>query len=411
MKTIRLLLIIPNLGAGGAQRVFHQQLSTLPADFLVSACVFNWDGSYPSDRKPNIFSLDVPAGKNYAGKFYYFLMRIIRLRRLKRKHNIDVSVSHLEGADYVNVLSGFGKTVCWVHGSKKFDQNISGWLGFVRQRILMPMVYRQADSIITVSKGIANELLTYLSGSGVPVQAIYNGFDFTAIQRLSTDKVDDQIENLWKQGYVIVTHGRLSRQKNLDALLSVFSQLRRAEKVKLLIIGDGELRGSLIEYSRKLGLTTWTVWEKETMTNSSDVCFLGHQDNPLKYLKPCDLYAMTSSWEGFPLALGEAIIVGLPVIAADCHTGPREILLPDLDAPQPVAQPQMSPLGCLMPTVTIHESQKIDQWAYVMATMLRNSNRPQDRDHANIRMKEFDIDTAIRRTVDAIHKALDSEVF
>ncbi|MEJ7645111.1 MAG: glycosyltransferase [Chryseolinea sp.] len=410
MRTIRLLLIIPNLGPGGAQRVFHQQLQAFPSYFQVTGCVFNWDDSHSSDQKQNIFSLDIPAGRSHFGKIYYFLKRIIRLRKMKRSRGIDVSISHLEGADYVNVLSGVGKTICWIHGSKKFDQNIRGLLGFIRQRILMPVLYRQADFIITVSKGIANELRAYLKMSVVPVETIYNGFDIAGIKKQGADKVDDGIQSLQSDGAVIITHCRLSRQKNLSTLLSIFSHLRGSEKVKLVIVGDGELRDSLIEFSRKLGLTIWTVWDKNIMTASSDVFFLGHHDNPLKYLKHADLYVMTSLWEGFPLALCEAIIVGLPVIAADCHTGPREILLPDLEAPQPIAQPLASPLGCLMPMLTINERERIDQWAYTIASMLKNANKHDHAENAGVHMKKFDIDIAIRRTVEVIHKVLKSDV-
>ena len=407
MKKIRVLLIIPNLGRGGAQRVFHQQLENLSAHFDVTGCVFNWDGSFPSDRKSNIFSLDVPAGKNYVEKFYYFLLRIVRLRMLKKVHAIDVSVSHLEGADYVNVLSRFGRAICWIHGSKKFDQNIKGFLGFIRHRILMPGLYQQADFIIAVSKGIGHELNGYLSNSGVPVQTIYNGFDIATIKKQGAEAVHSDIKNLREQGYVIVTHCRLSNQKNLDALLSIFSKLKASAKVKLLVIGDGELRGSLIEFSRHLNLTTWAVWEGEPIATSSDVFFFGQQENPLRFLQHADLYAMTSLWEGFPLALCEAIIVGLPVIAADCYTGPREILVPNLEATQPISEPHPTPIGYLMPTVKVGETKTIDQWASVMTSILQKINRSKGNEIADIRMKEFHVDVSVKRTVAVIRKVCD----
>jgi hypothetical protein len=122
-----ILVIIPNLGRGGAQQIFRQQLHYLPGDFQVTGCVFNWDGAFQEEHQENIISLNVPAGTNIFFKVYYFFLRVIRLRRLKRRLKVNVAISHLEGADYVNILSSANdKTVGWIHGTKEFDKNING---------------------------------------------------------------------------------------------------------------------------------------------------------------------------------------------------------------------------------------------------------------------------------------------
>ena len=56
------------------------------------------------------------------------------------------------------------------------------------------------------------------------------------------------------------------------------------------------------------------------------VYFTGVKRNPYPYLKKGSLYVLTSYYEGFPNALVEAMAIGLPIIATDCMTGPREIL-------------------------------------------------------------------------------------
>src|SRR5687767_2781547 len=113
-----ILIIIPNLGKGGAQQVFRDQLHFFATHSNVIGCVFNWDDVFEDDRLPNIISLNVPAGNNMLSKIYCFLKRISALREIKKKNKIDFSISHLEGADYTNILSKRKeKIICWIHGT------------------------------------------------------------------------------------------------------------------------------------------------------------------------------------------------------------------------------------------------------------------------------------------------------
>jgi len=54
---------------------------------------------------------------------------------------------------------------------------------------------------------------------------------------------------------------------------------------------------------------------------------MGNVKNPYKYIAQSQLFAFSSLWEGFPNALVEAMACKISVVAADCPTGPREILL------------------------------------------------------------------------------------
>lgn len=87
-------------------------------------------------------------------------------------------------------------------------------------------------------------------------------------------------------------------------------------KVRLYILGDGELKNELEELVKKLEL-------------EEHVFFLGFISNAHKFLRQCDLFVLTSLFEGLGNVLLEAMALGLPVISTDCKSGPREIIAPN----------------------------------------------------------------------------------
>ncbi|MFP5479382.1 MAG: glycosyltransferase [Alphaproteobacteria bacterium] len=56
------------------------------------------------------------------------------------------------------------------------------------------------------------------------------------------------------------------------------------------------------------------------------VDLVGFQKNPFSWMRRCDLYVMSSAWEGFGNVLAEALACGARIVSTDCRTGPREIL-------------------------------------------------------------------------------------
>jgi glycosyltransferase involved in cell wall biosynthesis len=366
-----LLLLIPNLGRGGAQQVFNDQLRFY-SHFQATGCVFNWDGAFVEETNLNIVSLDVPAGKNFISKLLNFFKRVKAARALKRKLNINVTISHLEGADYVNILSKIKgeRIICWVHGSKIFDENIEGTLGILRRRIFIPLAYSRCDKIVTVSEGIRQELIQTFGISPKKITTIYNSFDLETIGNNILAEIPTAHARLFENCQILITHCRLSRQKNLFALIDIYQEGHKTSGAKLMILGDGELREELLAYCKKKNLNVFQIWDKDQpISENFDIYFLGYERNPFPYLSRASLYMMTSSWEGFPLSLCEAMACGLPVISSDCHTGPREIIAPGLH-PQPIEAPLLSKYGMLMPLAT---EKSLSAWAETLTSLLQDA--------------------------------------
>lgn len=112
-----------------------------------------------------------------------------------------------------------------------------------------------------------------------------------------------------------VNVGRFSYQKGQDILLDAFAELYKARKnVKLKVVGYGAGEAELREQIRRLEL--------------EDVVSIEHHpDNPQSALSTSDVYISTSRWEGWSLAICEALRFGLPVISTDCEFGPSDILV------------------------------------------------------------------------------------
>lgn len=112
---------------------------------------------------------------------------------------------------------------------------------------------------------------------------------------------------------VIVATGRLCAQKDHLNLLAAFAQVR--EKIPdavLLIAGEGDLLERLRDAAVSLGV-------------ESHVKLLGRRDDIGDLLAASDVYALSSAWEGLPLALVEAMAAGLPPVATRVGEVPRVI--------------------------------------------------------------------------------------
>jgi glycosyltransferase involved in cell wall biosynthesis len=117
----------------------------------------------------------------------------------------------------------------------------------------------------------------------------------------------------------IVGMGRLGPEKRFDLLLSAFARLRsRHPAWRLVILGEGPARAALERQRDALGL-------------AGVVELPGVLRDPYPVLRRAELFVLSSTLEGFPMALVEAMACGLPVIATEYHEGVREIVRDGID--------------------------------------------------------------------------------
>lgn len=115
--------------------------------------------------------------------------------------------------------------------------------------------------------------------------------------------------------YRFISVARLSRQKGQDVLLRALAQARSSlPPVVLTLVGEGPGQAELRRLSTELELDDIVV-------------FAGYAADPAKHLSTADCFVLASRWEGFGVAIVEALQSGLPVLATDCDFGPADIVV------------------------------------------------------------------------------------
>lgn len=371
MKRQHILLMTTNLGKGGAQRVFHDHAKAFSQFSIVEEAIFDLE---QDDRIYNsglpLHGLKQQDWISNLGAIGRLLSRSLALRRLVATRKYDLVISHMDGANWVNVLSfSQARKILVVHGTIVRDQNIRGIRQWLRLHIIFPLLYNLASQTIAVSEGIARELTQF--GNVRKVKSIPNFFEIDLIQQQAQSPLTREMANIFNRQNVLVTSGRLSEQKKQAQLIDVLAGLlKRGVDTRLVILGDGELRDRLVQKCLDLSLNVYQVWDNNALLDKSyNVYFLGYVSNPYQYLFRGTLFLFSSEWEGYPLALCEAMISGLPVVSTDCPTGPREILAPGTvrDA-YDLRTSEIAPNGMLMPM--IQNSNDLKVWVETVEQLL-----------------------------------------
>lgn len=365
-------MIIPNLDFGGAQNSFARVSLLLATDYLVQVVVFNKENMAPLKLGGQLHNLAVEGSSFFWGKFINFVKRVIRLRRLKKHFKPHVSISFLEGADYVNVLSSCGENIyLYVHGSKLFDKNIKGLMGILRKKVLIPLVYARASKILVVNRAIANELRDNFSLKKMAFEVMPNFYDFKQI-RAGTDIAQSQaMKSFFSTNKVICISGRLAPEKGIDKFVKILPPLFATfSNLKLILVGDGPERNNIQQALLKMSISFADVDQDAGLNNESNVLFLGYRSNPYPFICNSFLLALPSLNEGMPNTVVEAMGLGTPVVAADCPYGPRDLLA---DQEPNNGWPEFAKYGVLVPV--LDNSEAASHWVSALHAMLSDETK------------------------------------
>ncbi|KYC40126.1 glycosyltransferase [Scytonema hofmannii PCC 7110] len=304
----RIAFFIPTLHGGGAERVTLNLLNgMLGLNVSLDLVIASAEGPYLNNIPKQVRVVNLEVGR--------VIKALLPLSRYLQQHKPCALVSHMSHANVVAVLAKRlartkTKLVLVEHNTLSVEQSKLFRARFVP--MFMKWLYPNADAIVGVSKGVAEDLQVQLGLAAGKVGVIYN----PVVDNELLKKAKAPLDHPWFQEGappVFLAVGRLTEQKDFPTLIQAFALLRKQRLARLLILGEGECRTELERMIHLLGI-------------ADDVSLPGFVENPYAYMFNASAFILSSRWEGLPTVLIEAMACGSPVISTDCPSGPKEIL-------------------------------------------------------------------------------------
>lgn len=307
----KLAIFLPSLfGAGGQRSMLNLAHGIADCGHQVDLVLAQAEGAFLKEVRPSIRLVDLKASRALTS-----LPPLVRyLRREKPAAMLSVF-------GYVNIVALWAwrlagvPTRLYVNEQNTVSQesgNAANWRSRMTP-MLMKRFYPWADGIVVVSEGVREDMARVTNIPRERITVIYNP---SIVQSDVSQKAQAHLAHPWLspgEPPVILAVGRLQPQKDYPTLLEAFSQLRRVQPARLLILGEGKERPLLETLIKEKGL-------------SQDVSMPGFVENPYAYMSRAALFVLSSRWEGLPTVLIEALCCGTPVVSTDCPSGPHEIL-------------------------------------------------------------------------------------
>ncbi|GET42664.1 glycosyltransferase [Microseira wollei] len=318
-KSKPITFLLPSFQPSGLQRVainLIKQLHQLgiPLDVVVASGKGAYLNEIPSGVRVIDFQTPIEDRISSASRV------TLPLARYLRNEKPQALVSHF---NVFNVVAGMAKTLALSPVNLILVEHTSFSITYDKRQkhygvreellpILRRWFYPRADAVVAVSKGLAQELETYLRLKPGSVKTIYN----PVIDESVLSKAKAPVEHPWFQPGelpVILGVGRLTQEKDFPTLIRAFALVRRVQPARLVILGEGKEQSKLNALIRELGL-------------ENDVAIPGFVSNPYAYMARSAAFVLSSYREGLSTVIIEALAVGIPVVSTDCPNSPAEIL-------------------------------------------------------------------------------------
>lgn len=371
---MRIAILKESLCLGGTERSAANISKILDKNHQVFMAVY--DGTQTQySYAGTLVDFGLPAKNNVLAKIVNNLLRIYRYQKLIKKEKIQLlyefisinnPISTMRHKNQIRIISARDFSVLC-----EFTQRFHKCL-------------QAADGMICNSEYSKKFYLSEHPEHADRVFALHNYINLEEINLQSQETVEDgYLSFLETHPQTIVSVGRFCKEKGFEYLIESFARARRKnEQLGLVLIGDGDYQNRYRQQIERLGL-------------QDHIYLTGFQKNPYKYMAKCSLFVLSSLSEGFPNVLAEAMALGLPVIAANCRSGPAEILRKDCDYTAVTDTWQACDYGIITPEMTDGDnSVPIQQMTFAILELLGNPEKMRDYGkQARLRAEDFSFET------------------
>jgi N-acetylgalactosamine-N,N'-diacetylbacillosaminyl-diphospho-undecaprenol 4-alpha-N-acetylgalactosaminyltransferase len=299
---MNILIVIYSLHGGGAEKTVRTLLERFDrSTFSLSVCVLGRDAlPMPGLLPPDVHVYSAATALRPAS-----IGLIVNLARIIRRSRPDRILSFMWGANIIAVIAGMITRTPVVISERIVTSADLCWYTFssARKKIIS-LLYRHARTIIAVSTAVRQDLIESFCLPAARIEVIHNGIDS------SPERLQERSAPPFPQPYII-SCGRLVQQKNHLFLIEALAATQKARQVPLVILGQGPLEQTLKYRAAALQVK---------------LILPGFIDNPAPWIKHASIFTLTSSYEGFPNVVLEAMAAGTPVIALDTPGGIRELV-------------------------------------------------------------------------------------
>jgi glycosyltransferase involved in cell wall biosynthesis len=309
VSRVRILLLIPHLGGGGAEQVtalLARGLSNEKYELHLGLVTRSSAQGHALPPWVTVHALGASRVRTSA-------FRLLRLVQSIRPNVILSGMAHLNFL--VLLLRPFfpASTRVLVRQNGTVSSQLADGSLPPYARLLYWLLYRHADRIICQSRAMAMDLTNELDLDPEMVAVLPNPIDLAGIRESIRNSSTSPSQ--WSgPGPHLLAVGRLSHEKGFDLLQQALARVRtRFPHADLMIAGAGAEEDTLKAQCHALNL-------------EHAVHFAGHLPNPYSYFRGATLFVLSSRHEGMPNALLEAAAAGLPIVALPSSGGVVDLL-------------------------------------------------------------------------------------